>query len=77
MSVYVRESDDGQILFNRVLFAFALTIKLILKIVVYSPLIFLSWLITKRLLDATTDKVLWIALMMIFFANALFYHLFF
>ena len=66
MSVYVRRSDDGQILFNRTLFAFALTIKVILKTIVYSPLIFLSWLITKQLLTANTDKLIWIGLMLIF-----------
>ncbi|HEX5154764.1 MAG TPA: hypothetical protein VFW07_25125 [Parafilimonas sp.] len=66
MSVYVRSSDDGQILFNRILFAFAITIKVILKIIVYSPLIFLSWLITKQLLTANTDKIIWIGLMLMF-----------
>ena len=66
MSIYVRSSDDGQILFNRILFAFAITIKVILKIIVYSPLIFLSWLITKQLLAANTDKLIWIGLMVIF-----------
>ena len=49
MSIYVRGSDDGQILFNRILFAFALAIKLITKVIVYSPLIFLSWLITNQI----------------------------
>ena len=66
MSVYLRSSDDGQILFNRILFAFAITVKVILKIIVYSPLIFLSWLITKQLLTANTDKLIWIGLMVIF-----------
>src|SRR5215471_3486702 len=66
MSVYVRSSDDGQILFHRILFAFAITIKVILKIIVFSPLIFLSWLITKQLLTANTDKIIWIGLMLIF-----------
>lgn len=52
--------------FNRILFAFAITIKVILKIIVYSPLIFLSWLITKQLLSANADKLIWIGLMLIF-----------
>ena len=65
MSIYVRSSDDGQILFNRILFAFAVTIKVLLKIIVYSPLIFLSWLITKKLLTPNTDKLIWLGLMLI------------
>jgi hypothetical protein len=66
MSVYVRRSDDGQILFNRILFAFALTIKLFIKLIVYSPLIFLSWLITEQLFNTTTNKILSLALILLF-----------
>lgn len=67
MSVYARRNYyDGQILFNRVLFAFFTAIKIILKIVVYSPLLFLSYLITKQILGATTDAIIWLALILIF-----------
>ena len=76
MSVYVRRSDDGQILFDRILFAFTITIKVILKVVVYSPLIFLSWLITNQLLAENTDKVIWIGLMLIF-SVALYFSIYF
>ena len=49
MSVYARRNyDDSQILFDRILFAFTSVIKIILKIVVYSPLLFVSWLITNK-----------------------------
>ncbi|HEX5152796.1 MAG TPA: hypothetical protein VFW07_15200 [Parafilimonas sp.] len=66
MSVYIRKSDDGQMLFDRILHAFVITVKMVLKIVVYSPLICLSWLFTNQLLSAKTDIIIWLGLMAIF-----------
>ena len=67
MDFYGRRSyDDGQIKFNRILFSFVLVFKMILKIVVYSPLLFLSYLITQQILNPDTNKIIWLALMFIF-----------
>jgi hypothetical protein len=67
MSFYERRSySDGQIMFNRILFSFVVVFKTILKIIVYSPLLFLSYLITKQILSAQTEKIIWLALMLIF-----------
>ena len=67
MSVYARRNyDDGQILFNRILFAFTIVIKLALKLIVYSPLLFIGWLITKQMLDVNTNAILSIALILLF-----------
>ena len=67
MSVYARRNyDDGQILFNRVLFAFTIAIKIILKIIIYSPLLYIGWLIANQILTANTNKILWLALILIF-----------
>ena len=67
MSVYARRNyDDGQILFNRILFAFTIVIKLALKIIVYSPLLFIGWLITKQMLDVSRNAILSIALILLF-----------
>lgn len=67
MSVYARRNyDHGQILFNRVLFAFTIAIKIILKIIVYSPLLCIGWLIANAILTVNTNKILWIALILIF-----------
>jgi len=37
-----------------------------IELIVYSPLIFLGYFITKAILNADTDKILWIALIIIF-----------
>ena len=67
MSVYARRNyDDGQVLFNRILFAFTIVIKLALKLIIYSPLLFIGWLITKQMLDVSTNAILSIALILIF-----------
>src|SRR3954465_15291340 len=67
MNFYERHSySDGQIMFNRILFSFVITIKMILKLIVYSPLIFLGYFITNEILNADTDKILWIALITVF-----------
>ena len=67
MSVYARRNyNDGQLLFDRVLFAFVIVVKTFLKIIVYSPLLFIGWLITKQILDTTTDKIFWLALILLF-----------
>src|SRR5690348_6544045 len=67
MNFYERHSySDGQIMFNRILFSFVIAIKMILKLIVYSPLIFLGYFITKAILNADTDKILWMALIIIF-----------
>ena len=69
MSLYERYTyDDGQIIFNRILFAFIVVIKIILKAIVYSPLLFLSWIMAKQILNANTDVILWIALILVFVA---------
>ena len=67
MSLYERYTyDDGQIIFNRILFAFIVVIKIVLKAIVYSPLLLLSWITAKQILDAKTDVILWIALILVF-----------
>ncbi len=66
MGVYMRRTDDGQVLFNRILFAFAITLKVSLKVIVYSPLLFIGWLLTKQILNTETNKVFWIALILMF-----------
>ena len=67
MSVYARRNyDDGQVLFNRILFAFTIIIKLALKLIIYSPLLFISWLITKQMLDVNTNVILSVALILLF-----------
>jgi hypothetical protein len=60
------EYNDGQILFNRILFAFTLIIKMVLRTLVYSPLLLLGWIITKQVLDVKTDKIIWIAVILLF-----------
>jgi hypothetical protein len=60
-----RTYDDGQFLFDRILFAFVIVFKVILKAVVYSPLLFLGWIISKQILDTNSDKILWIALIVL------------
>lgn len=67
MNFYERHSySDGQIIFNRILFSLVIVFKMILKIIVYSPLLILSYLITKQILNDHTDKILWLALMLTF-----------
>lgn len=67
MRLYERHNfDDGQILLNRILFAFALAIKLILKAVVYSPLLVAGWFITNQILDVQTNKVIWFVIILLF-----------
>lgn len=67
MNIYERHSySDGQMMFNKILFSFVIVFKMILKIIVYSPLLFLSYLITKQVLTSQTDKIIWLALMLIF-----------
>jgi hypothetical protein len=67
MSVYARRNyDDGQVLFNRILFAFTITIKIVLKIIVYSPLLFTGWFIARQILGADANIILWITLMLVF-----------
>lgn len=77
MSLYERHTyDDEQILFNRILSAFTIAIKVVLKLLVYSPLLFLSFIITKQILDVTTDKILWVALILLF-AGVLYFIIYF
>ena len=67
MNIYERHRySDGQMMFNKILFSFVIVFKMILKIIVYSPLLFLSYLITKQILTAQTDKIIWLALILIF-----------
>jgi hypothetical protein len=60
------QCNDGQLLFNKILLAFALTIKVALKALVYSPLLFLGWVIAKQILTEKIDKILWIAVILLF-----------
>lgn len=70
MNFYGRHSyRDGQIMFNRILFSFVIVIKMILKLIVYSPLIFLGYFITKEILNANADKILWIALTVVLLSS--------
>ena len=58
MNLYERHVySDGQILFNRILSAFLFTLKIILKSLVYSPLLFLSWFIAAKLLHDQINKI--------------------
>lgn len=67
MSVYARRNyDDGQVLFNRILFAFAVAVKIVLKLIVYSPLLLTGWFIAKQILSPDANIIWWIALILIF-----------
>lgn len=67
MNIYERRSiSDGQILFNRILYSFLIVIKTLVRVIVYSPLLFLGYLITTQILTAQTNKVFWLALIIMF-----------
>lgn len=67
MNFYERRSyNDGQIMFNRILFSLVVVFKLILRTIVYSPLLFVGYFITKQILTAESDKIFWLALILIF-----------
>src|SRR5436305_2092249 len=67
MRLYERQRySDGQLLFGRTLFAVAFAIKFFFKIWVYSPLLLLGWLITKQIVTADAEKILSIALILLF-----------
>ena len=66
MNLYDRHVySDGQILFNRILFAFLFSLKLILKFLVYSPLLFLSWFIANTLLHDQVNKITGLVLVLL------------
>src|SRR5690349_11956725 len=77
MRVYDNRSyDDGQILFDRTFSAFAVVVRMILKVIVYSPLLFISGLITKQITGNKTEIVIKLALIIIL-AVMLYYCLYF
>jgi len=77
MRVYDNRSyDDGQILFDRTVSAFAIVIRMLLKAIVYSPLLFISGLITKQITGNNTDIVIKLALIIIL-AIILYYCIYF
>ena len=67
MNFYERRSyDDGQILFDRTLYAFAVFFKLLLKAIVYSPLLVIGYLFTKKIIGSNTDIIIWLPLVILF-----------
>ena len=69
MSFYERHTyDDGQFMFDRTTSVFVLVIKLLLKAVVYSPLLLLGGIIAKQILNEKANILIWIALIFVFAA---------
>jgi hypothetical protein len=66
MNLYERHVySDGQILFNRILSALLFSLKLILKLLVYSPLLFLSWFLANALLHDQVNKIIGLVLVLL------------
>lgn len=77
MGVYGNRSyDDGQILFDKTLSGFATIIRMLLKIIVYSPLLFISGLLTKQITGNNTAIILKLALVLLL-AVILYYFIYF
>jgi hypothetical protein len=67
MNFYERRSyDDGQILFDKTLYALAVFFKLILKAIVYSPLLVIGYLFTKKTTGSDTDIIIWLPMVILF-----------
>jgi hypothetical protein len=68
--------NDGQFMFDRILSAFWIGIKWLLKAIVYLPLWFTGYLITFQLLTKKDDPLVWMGLILLF-AFAVYQLLFF
>lgn len=67
---------DGQFMFDRILSAFWIVIKGLLKAIIYLPLWFTGYIITSQLLAKEDSPLIWIGLILLF-AFALFQLLYF
>jgi hypothetical protein len=59
-------NNDGQDIFERCFTGIWFVLKLLFKILIYSPLVFASYMITIQLLEKNDHAVLWIGLVFIF-----------